>query len=381
MDAEINGNHDEVDDVVELYTDFIIAYNSFRYSVPFNIGSVPKSQDFLLEIVPQLDDERFKMLFRMSRSTFGKLLNLIENDECFEYKGRGRKQIDVHIQLKIVLYRLGCSISLPPIAALFGIGDGGSISNYCKRVFSAILKHRRNLICWPNADERNLIDTETFHEMPHCIGYVDGTEVKLNEAPQDDPDAYLSRKQTHSMKVQIVADHKLRIRQIITGYPGSVHDARIYNQCQLALNSSSYFNQNQYLLADSAYKLTNTIITPFRANQRGDGDSNKKKEFNKRLSKYRVRVENTIGGLKERFESLKDLRVSIKDEESSEFVCDWIIVCGTLYNFILQQGDKNDYIRMEEVLQYEDLSNFSLALSGDSNGENKRLALMNYLFN
>lgn len=70
-------------------------------------------------------------------------------------------------------------------------------------------------------------------------------------------------------------------------------------------------SENEYLLGDSAYKLTTTVITPFRINSRGAGNSVAGKNFNKRLSRYRVRVKNTIGHLKERFESLKDLRLPL----------------------------------------------------------------------
>lgn len=368
-----------MDDVIDLYTDFYIAYYSFRYSVPFVIGSFPKSQQFLLEIVPQLDDERFKVLFRMGRHTFGQLLHLIENDKCFQYKGRGRKQVSPVIQLQIVLFRLGCSITLNRIAFLFGVGDGGTIITYCRRVFSAILKIRKRYLYWPTTEERRSIVEKTFHEMPHCIGYVDGTEIKLTDSPVDDPDAYLSRKQVHSIKVQIVADWKLRIRHLVSGYPGSCHDSRIYSQCQLYTNPSSFFSENEYLLGDSAYKLTNTVITPFRINARGPGNSAAGRNFNKRLSRYRVRVENTIGHWKERFESLKDLRLPLRDNDGNKFACDWILVCGVIHNFITLQNNVADFIRFDEVFSYEDHGTNTLDVSENADGESKRMALMNFL--
>lgn len=315
----------------------------------------------------------------MSRATFGKLLHLIENDDLFRYRGSGKKQAPLIIQLQVALYRIGCSISLARVAFLFGLGDGGTIINFCRRIFAAILKHRKRFIFWPDSEERRRIVSETFHEMPHCIGYVDGTEIKLTDAPTDDPDAYISRKQIYSIKVQLVVDHKYRVRNLITGYPGSVHDARIYNQCKLSLTPELYFTVNEYILGDSAYKLSNSVITPFRSNARGLGTSANWKKFNKRLSKYRVRVENTIGAMKERFESLKDLRVSIHDNDSSQFACDWILVCGILNNFIVEQKDNADAIHFEEILAYEDINDTQLGINHGTDGESKRVALMNYL--
>lgn len=52
-----------------------------------------------------------------------------------------------------------------------------------KRVFVAILKLKNKYIFWPNETKRKNIEQATFHEMPYCIGYVDGTEIELAEKP------------------------------------------------------------------------------------------------------------------------------------------------------------------------------------------------------
>lgn len=95
------------------------------------------------------------------------------------------------------------------------------------------------------------------------------------------------------------------------------------------------------MLGDSAYKLSTTIITPYRSNSSFgcEGDRNL---FNCTLSKYRVRVENCIGLLKERFCSLKELKISIRNSKSKQFACRWILVSCIIHNLILRAEEKDD---------------------------------------
>lgn len=86
----------------------------------------------------------------------------------------------------IVLYHLGGSEegnTLTKIEFLFGIGDRGTIDKIMKRVFTAILRLKDQLLFWPDAFEREKICQETAHELPNCVGYVDGSEIKLAERP------------------------------------------------------------------------------------------------------------------------------------------------------------------------------------------------------
>lgn len=52
-----------------------------------------------------------------------------------------------------------------------------------------------------------------------------------------------------------------------------------------------------------------------------------------------MRVEHCIGILKERFPSLKELRLRIHSSQSNKLACDWFIVCCILHNIILTIKD------------------------------------------
>jgi hypothetical protein len=123
----------------------------------------------------------------------------------------------------------------------------------------------------------------------------------------------------------------MKIRNIVVGYPASVHDARIFANCKLAQQPNDFFTDSQWLAADSAYRLNEFTITPFRRNSSNEN----KYAFNKYFSGYRVRIENCFGMLKEKFSSLKELRIRVKDKKSHQFACKWITSCCILYNIIL----------------------------------------------
>ena len=109
---------------------FVAAAEYARYVCPFLHHSVPKSQSFLIEVLPNLDDNRFRQFVRVNPKNVDAILNLIKDDYLFNGT-RSCKQFSVKTQLIITLYRLGSSgerATIAKIASLFGVSDGGVIS-------------------------------------------------------------------------------------------------------------------------------------------------------------------------------------------------------------------------------------------------------------
>lgn len=252
------------------------------------------------------------------------------------------KQFTVFFQLALVMYRLGSngnSASISKIAGVFGVGDGGTIDRVTRRVFQSILSLESEYLQWPSKDERAGLVEATWDEMPYCIIYTDGMEVLLDEAPIRDKESYFSRTKKYSIKLQGSCDFSLKLRHIVIGYPGSVHDARIFNSCDLALSPLC---------------------------------TQKKKIFNQYFSSYRVRIEHCFGILEEKFQSLKSLPVQIYDEKSHKFACTWIRVCCIVYNMILPYIDVSEFPC--PISQEQD--EFLTASDVDKLGEAKRMALV-----
>ncbi|GAB0091140.1 hypothetical protein DMENIID0001_059490 [Sergentomyia squamirostris] len=245
------------------------------------------------EILPTYDDSRLLQYIRVSREEFTFILHEICTDPVFIAKSGN--QMPVEKQLALVLYRLrsfGDSSSIAKIAALFGIGDG-------------------------------------------------------------DPDSYFSRKKRHSIKATIICDYQHRVRYLATGVPGSVHDAKMFANMALGKDPERFLTGSEWIAGDSAYKLTERIITPFRQNSTVM-DQRSRAQFNRHFSSFRVRVEQVFGMAKEKFPSLKELRFRLGSEKNHMYSCNWVMVSFILYNMLLQFNmEKGIRINFDEFTSEE----------------------------
>ncbi|KAM8701710.1 hypothetical protein ACLKA7_004887 [Drosophila subpalustris] len=116
--------------------------------------------------------------------------------------------------------------------------------------------------------ERQQIVERTFEELPHCVGYIDGSEIKLFEKPVKNHETYFSRQRIYSVKLQVICDHKLRIRDAVVGSPGSYHDSKVFKNCSIGKHTERYFSGEEWIAGDSAYPQSTYVVTPFRSNSR-----------------------------------------------------------------------------------------------------------------
>jgi hypothetical protein len=205
---------------------------------------------------------------------------------------------------------------------------------------------------WPSVEERKQIACEMKDTFPNCMGYIDGSHINLEEAPTSDPESYFDRKQNSSVQLQAVCDHAKRIRHIFVGYPGSTHDARVFNNSQIGRNPEKFFSKGQWIAGDSAYPISSFLLTPFRRNA-SFSTENKRKLFNKYFASNRVKIECCFGILKETFGSLKELRVRVNDKHGHLLACKWITACCVLYNMCC-----NSLLNEEIITSRQDDDNY-----------------------
>lgn len=64
-------------------------------------------------------------------------------------------------------------------------------------------------------------------------------------------------------QLQVVCDHNMQIRDVYVGYPGSVHDSRVFRISPLSQTLQEKC-QDLYILGDSGYPLLPNLLTPFK---------------------------------------------------------------------------------------------------------------------
>jgi len=169
----------------------------------------------------------WKRHFRISRGTFDYTCGMVSLD-IQRQNTRFRQAIPVQESVAIALWRLGSGNSHRSTAITFGIGKSSAIK-ICHNFSEAMNRRKNDFISLP-AHEDDVKETiSKFEEklnFPHVVGAINGTHVEI-KAPLINPADYFNRKQKYSTVTQAVADSRMLFTDVSTGWPGSIHDARV----------------------------------------------------------------------------------------------------------------------------------------------------------
>ena len=247
--------------------------------------------------------------------------------------------------MAIALWHLGRGESYRSTAVTFGVGKCTAL-NIVHEFIQALFQIRENYISFPlNGREldRVMQKFELKHDLPQVAGVIDGTHIKI-KAPKEEHEAYYNRKQCYSLVLQAVTDSECRFLDDSVGYPGSIHDARVFQRSELhrriiagdimgVTRVINHVNVRPYLVGDTAYPLSLFLLTAFQ----GGRLTPVQERFNRVLTKLRVVVERALGKLKTCWQCiLKEL------EDDTERVASNALACCVLHNFCIIMGDDLD---------------------------------------
>ncbi len=207
----------------------------------------------------------------------------------------------------------GCSA----INLKHGLGIGkGSITNYLRRAVDAVLSLFSDTVFWPDEHESVEISRQLHqkHHFPKCVGAIDGTHLGSAFKPELDGEEYWTRKQHYAVAATLVCDDLKRIRYIHVGWPGSVHDQRVFQNSALSKNPSAY------------KKFGGQVVLAFG-----------QVFFNDLLSSCRVKIEHTIGNWKGRFPFLRNIQVCIGSKKDMRFAIKLVKASAVLHNLFVEQ--------------------------------------------
>ena len=248
----------------------------------------------------------------------------------------------------------------------------GRLHHVVMMVCQALTDRRADVIQWPDHQQLQA-NTRKFgelHGMPGVVGAIDGTHINI-PGPSNHRDSYVNRKGSPSIQLQVVCDPNLSFLDVYTGWPGSVHDARVFRNSPLKghLEGAGALPPDYHMLGDSAYALTDYMLVPFRDNGHL---SAVEKRFNSAHSSTRVEVERAIGLLKGKFRRLKYLEMT--KVESMSLV---IFAACALHNFVIyHSGIHEDNIDVSD--SDNDTENDGEGLT--QTGTEKRHAIAHMLF-
>lgn len=262
-----------------------------------------------------------------------------------------REKNSVELHLLVLLKFLGSNgneATISKLGMFFQISKG-SFRNTLKRAVSVLLKHLRDAVFWPEADERKEISLriKSQYKFPNCVGIIDGTLFPLELKPKKNGEDYFCRKSCYAVHALITCDDTARIRDIVIGWPGSVHDNRVWTTSLLYNNRDTNFGTKEYLLGDSAFQESDNMVPAFKK-PRGAAFLRSREFFNTQLAKPRVRSEHTIGILKGRFQYLKRIRVLISKKRDMIKIVDYVNCASILHNWLIHDPIPSSWIDEED---------------------------------
>ena len=269
----------------------------------------------------------------------------------------------------MTLWYMATQESIRSIADRFNVSESTFIV-WHRKVIAVLCEISNDVIKWPDNQDIQII-TGSFQErngFPGVVGAIDGTHIRI-EAPPEHPDDYYNRKGYHSIVLQAACREDRRFVNIYCGWPGKVHDARIFRNSPLFENGQNLCGQN-HLLGDGAYPLQNWVLVPYKDNGHL---TPAQKNFNRKLSQLRVVIEQAFGMLKGRFRRLQ--YVVVRDIENIVKV---VVACCTLHNICILNDDE-----LEECFTYQDNGVdiiYPIGQNLDVQGQQKRINITNLLW-
>lgn len=256
----------------------------------------------------------------------------------------GSAQTPLEDRLLMFLWYMASLDKYAAIADRFGTSESTAlyaIHNFITFINDYLLDA---VILWPTPPEMQEIKDMYFElkGFPGIIGFIDGTHIPIKRPSERGID-YYNRKDFYSIVLQAVVREDLRFIDIFAGFPGKVHDARVFRHSKLFENGPELCGDG-HLLGDSAYPNLSWLLTPFRDNGHL---TEVQTHYNYTHSSIRSTVERAFGLLKGRFTRLKYL-----DQNDTKLMVKAIVTGCILHNIcILNNDDFQDMMTDEQVPQ------------------------------
>lgn len=226
--------------------------------------------------------ENFKQMAYRLRSAWYRL----ERRKRRSGRPYGVGELEDHLLVMLIIYR--CHITQDFLALLYGVDK----ATVCRSLARIEPMARRAL----GVKRKIAVSAEEAQAL-----LIDATEQPVQRPQRKQKVWYSGKKKRHSIKNEIITTEAGRIVSVSKSVPGTVHDITIRRR-------GPPLPEDAHAYADSGYQGYQddhpAIDTPYKKPKKGKL-TKEEKEYNHALSRFRVRVEHTIGRMK-KFRILND---------------------------------------------------------------------------
>ncbi|KAB0795339.1 hypothetical protein PPYR_06811 [Photinus pyralis] len=268
-------------------------------------------RDVLSQTNPfELSDRKFVQLFRVDKDLCHEIIDMV-SPFLIHPSRTSALSIQTKVLAALRFYGSGSYQEITGSNSFVAISQP-SVSRAVNEVTNALNRPEilNNEIRFPqNVEELQNLRTKFYekYRFPGVIGCIDCTHVSVVAPHANDEHVpehiYVNRKNYHSLNVQLICDHNLKILNVIARFPGSTHDAHIWRQCAVSNLMEQLYRRDPanvfLLLGDSGYPTRPWLLTPI-LNPENPGQQ----QYNERVCSVRSIIERCNGVLKNRFRCL-----------------------------------------------------------------------------
>ncbi|WOL04798.1 nuclease HARBI1 [Canna indica] len=292
----------------------------------------------------------FESVFKLSRKTFNYICSLVRDNltaKASNLAFADGQILSVEDQVAIALRRLSSGESLLNIGVSFGVNQS-TVSQVTWRFVEAMEERGIQHLSWPNSDELEAIKHkfEKLLGLPNCCGIIDTARIMMCLPSVDTSNkVWVDHEKKHSMILQAIVDPEMRLRDIVTGWPGSMNELPVlcssgfFNMCEKGtrLNGEKVelaegLEVREYIIGNSGFPLLPWLLTPYQEKDLLDGET----EFNKRLSATRVVAQKALARLKDTWKIIQG-EMWRPDKHRLPRI---ILVCCLLHNIVIELEDE-----------------------------------------
>ncbi|XP_066585344.1 putative nuclease HARBI1 [Prorops nasuta] len=278
------------------------------------------------------DDIDFQSRFRLRKEHFELLLNTIGCSLICRRQWNDAISPTTQLLIALRFYATGSFLII--IGDFSGVSKN-SATKIVHRVSNAIAKLSKEFIKFPMQQD-DIIQTQArnFKQAGfiRVLGAIDCIHIRIQSYGGENAELFRNRKGFFSLNVQAIVNSKLQFMDIVARWPGSSHDATIFNNSVIKARFESGEFGNGLLLGDSGYPNMPYLMTPLT-------NPNTPAEilYNEAQIRTRTMVERAFGIWTRMFPALsKGTRFKTANK-----TMDIIMACAVLYNIIRMDIEDN----------------------------------------
>lgn len=274
-------------------------------------------------------DVEFKTRYRFTKASTLLLTNLIRTQ--IVHPTHRNHSLSPEMQVLMCLRYCATSSFQLVCGDLFAVSKATACI-VINTILRSIAKLRPRFVKFPEGLELDNVQHgfQTIAQMVGIVGCIDCTHVVVVSPGGENAGVFINRKNRYSVNVQLICDHNMRITDVVARWPGSCHDARIFDNSSIKEKLATGVIPRGILLGDNGYPNRTYLLTPILvATTPGEH------RYNRSHVRTRSIIERVNGVLKKRFPFLMYTSRLRLDHTLTA-----IVAAVVLYNFGIEQNDQ-----------------------------------------